>query len=1373
MNRMVAFKAGHAHDRKTGHFLRLGVVTIFLAAILSCRLIEEERGPRTFSFDGMYEALKSFDRVDILIADSLKSDSITIFSDQVNSQDDLKRIPVPGYNGNVAIIIIKGFNKDSLAYQVEKIFDGRSKETLKTQYVRMPGTRLEFDIQTLDLLEGESIDLPSIKISPKEFGEEDLEWISTDHSRARISGSKITGVSKGSLELVARLKLDTVHSARVLITVRRDPSAPEMFEIQPESLTLAAGGALKRLTVSVRPTGANELVNWHLADTSVASISQSGWVKGKTRGTTWVWGESKAKVNLRDSTFIRVSDPVKVTGVKFIQDSTILFINGVAESLFVVVEPPDADQSVEYLIEGEEKVSISSGRMKGVEPGLATVRAVSLVDGSKSAILRVNVLAAQQVDSVVAGPQTNRLYTNGKSLTLYATVYGATFSKLVQWRSNNPDIARVDASGKIYPVSSGITRILAVSQADSTKRDSVDVVVKMDIPTLDVGPDTLLAPGDTIHIYPVISQEYGRIIRFKWDFDGDGEWDGESPEPRPISNVFATAGNFSAEFLVEDEEGNIQRDFRAIVVTTSKVKLQVLSPSRDTIVNRTPITIRYKLNESIRTQVQGLKDGLNTLRISDSLPGLGSAQAFLRVTLDSVPPIVRFLSPLADQSFRSRSMSVSWTVDNVEQDSQLVETLGESEGQHVLSRTAYDAAGNKGTASITVILDTKPPLVKITSPPDGFLTRNKIIPIEWSVDGTTQKTDTLEVLHEGGQQVVRRGADLAGNRDSATVQLTLDTKPPSIRILSPSDGSVTANSRVTVLWTVDNVPQTIDTLTDLSEGLNEIIRVARDSAGNEDTARVKVSLNTKVPIVEITSPLPGAATNQNSLIVSWKVNGVSQPSTMESLPFEGENTILRTYKDSLGLEGSASIKVIRDTQPPKAPSVSAAVGLINSQNPTSSAVWNWNSGGDNEGGSGIPTTNSYRLQVNGNSPEIVTAATWTLKLPGEGLQTLRVQQIDRAGNWSPFSDTVVIRVDRIPPAQPKILARNPTSSPNWTWLGAEDGNGRFRYKLDAASTYKETRLTSYMLHEFSGSEHTLRVQEADEAGNWSADAAVTVVMDHRYPNLPPTEFQFTSCQEPGPVNDTVPSGKDSQGFFSIFDGESLKGWWNDCKTSHTNGNSSAIWGVDTGTQSLYTRQAVDFSGGLLVTNKMFGNYEIIMDVWVGYGNDGGIFHRTTNTGRCYNSDLDFIPGNSIGGAFGEGGFESLNLDPFSVSSSTTIQAKPIWTAYTSTQFPTSFGCSEGGCVSSDWPNLWNPEGWNQFRIEVFGSAPRVRTYLRKFGSPRWVPLQDHQSNNSSQPTGPIGINVHKASGRWSSNPTWYRNIRVRELDESGNPAMSP
>src|SRR3954465_1832577 len=159
------------------------------------------------------------------------------------------------------------------------------------------------------------------------------------------------------------------------------------------------------------------------------------------------------------------------------------------------------------------------------------------------------------------------------------------------------------------------------------------------------------------------------------------------------------------------------------------------------------------------------------------------------------------------------------------------------------------------------------------------------------------------------------------------------------------------------------------------------------------------------------------------------------------------------------------------------------------------------------------------------------------------------------------------------------------------------------------------------------------------------------------------------CQDGPKMNgafpDTVASAPDSEGFVSIFNGTDLTGWWEDSQTHTDNKTVGGIWIVDPSQHILYSKENGS-DGDILVTNKKYDNYEIILDVWPIFGNDGGVFNRVTPSGSCWQSTIDYISGSSVGGSYNEKSWTSGNLndDPFLFSGSPANPSVSTWTSFT-------------------------------------------------------------------------------------------------------------
>ncbi|MCD6024148.1 MAG: hypothetical protein K0Q91_1064 [Fibrobacteria bacterium] len=214
--------------------------------------------------------------------------------------------------------------------------------------------------------------------------------------------------------------------------------------------------------------------------------------------------------------------------------------------------------------------------------------------------------------------------------------------------------------------------------------------------------------------------------------------------------------------------------------------------------------------------------------------------------------------------------------------------------------------------------------------------------------------------------------------------------------------------------------------------------------------------------------------------------------------------------------------------------------------------------------------------------------------------------------------------------------------------------------------------------------------------------------------------------------DTVAGAPDANGFYTIFDGKTSKGWWQNCLSTHSSGNRTAggIFRVDSVRGAIYAMSRAQV-GGLLSTKKRYAHYEVMFEWWPQFGNDGGLFNRYSILGTGNNTSvasnqmvLDYCSsGCGVFSYYSEAGYPGgRNGRPWSYNSVSSItipgsgggagtQGSPDindWSKNTSRQNlitglgPADIGCASTGCVQADYLRLWNQSGWNQVRQVYYG-----------------------------------------------------------------------
>src|SRR5689334_1422604 len=93
---------------------------------------------------------------------------------------------------------------------------------------------------------------------------------------------------------------------------------------------------------------------------------------------------------------------------------------------------------------------------------------------------------------------------------------------------------------------------------------------------------------------------------------------------------------------------------------------------------------------------------------------------------------------------------------------------------------------------------------------------------------------------------------------------------------------------------------------------------------------------------------------------------------------------------------------------------------------------------------------------------------------------------------------------------------------------------------------------------------------------------------------------------------TAGEKKKGDGYVAIFDGKSLDGWHVSAKSGHSGMSkhkSGGKWQVKDG--YITGTQDEPGNGGLIITNKKYKNFEVVLEMKNDFGLDSGLFLRST------------------------------------------------------------------------------------------------------------------------------------------------------------------
>lgn len=577
--------------------------------LIACHLEQDTQVENSLSFGHDYDALSKYDSIVIEVRDADSNLIANIFNRKPQSSSDLDQIAVPGWNGGPIFISITGWMAGTPVpvYKEEKKYNGNTRKTESEVVVVHPNPGIATKDNLIILIyESQSAPLPRIEITPANLINTELKWTSDNPAIAAIQVGNIVAVSVGSARITAKLGYDTTKVMVFEVKVQADSKLPVSLELDRDTLYLAANGAPGRFEINVNPSTAGAGVAWRLSDSSVAALQADGTFTGLKKGLTKVWAHSANKASILDSGYILVSEPIRVTQVRFRKESVQLFVRGAGEILAVDILPEQANPAVTFIVSDPSKATLKGDTLLPIAEGNLSVTVLSVEDTSKADTLSVTIQAPVTVTSIKVSQDTLTLYRKGESRQITAKVSPDAAPQSIQWTSSSTENATVDpTTGLIVPFKAGFAFIIATSMVDKGKRDSVEVSIKDDVPKLVVGPDTVISVGQSLLFLPVATQEFGTIISYRYDLDGNGAWDDTVASISAKTFTYNLAKVYVVRFWVRDTEGNEVTAERRILVASSAT-IVINNPPDNSYTNKKTVKVEWSVDgnpqDSLTTQ---------------------------------------------------------------------------------------------------------------------------------------------------------------------------------------------------------------------------------------------------------------------------------------------------------------------------------------------------------------------------------------------------------------------------------------------------------------------------------------------------------------------------------------------------------------------------------------------------------------------------------------------------------------------------------------------------------------------------------------------------------------------------------------------------
>ena len=392
---------------------------------------------------------------------------------------------------------------------------------------------------------------------------------------------------------------------------------------------------------------------------------------------------------------------------------------------------------------------------------------------------------------------------------------------------------------------------------------------------------------------------------------------------------------------------------------------------------------------------------------------------------------------------------------------------------------------------------------------------------------------TLSGLGEGDHTIELELLDLTGGRSLAFVNVTVDTLPPAIVVLSP--GALTSEVPVILLGVtepsstvlVNEVEVPVSEVGEFSmdlgsdEGTILVDIVVTDAAGHVNSTTLTIVVDISPPELVVTSPLPGAWVTSTEVMVTGTVepgavvtvNGwepvVSGNQFSISVPgSEGPLDLEIVAVDPAGNEARLSILVNIDTE---APNLFVNEPTDEHVSPVHEVVFSGT----------LYEENLLSLTVGGEAIAVLDGVWTTMIQLEEGMNQVEVVATDEAGHVRQVTRNVL--VDSIAPVMTATLVIGDEEyDASVTTVRTRDTDAFLRVYLTEACTVTVTGLKPVQASEGSNritlpfAENmavTISVVASDEAGHSSDTATWTVTVDNLAPVIEVTEPQSGTVVE--------------------------------------------------------------------------------------------------------------------------------------------------------------------------------------------------------------------------------------------------------------------
>ncbi|MBC8290889.1 MAG: DUF1080 domain-containing protein [Planctomycetes bacterium] len=245
--------------------------------------------------------------------------------------------------------------------------------------------------------------------------------------------------------------------------------------------------------------------------------------------------------------------------------------------------------------------------------------------------------------------------------------------------------------------------------------------------------------------------------------------------------------------------------------------------------------------------------------------------------------------------------------------------------------------------------------------------------------------------------------------------------------------------------------------------------------------------------------------------------------------------------------------------------------------------------------------------------------------------------------------------------------------------------------------------------------------------------------------------------------------KKDNDWIELFDGKTLKGWHkNPERIGHGTGG---IWRAEDGAITGEQDPPGSGNGGIVLTDRKFGNFELLIDMKPDWGVCSGLFLRSNDKGQCLQMMVDYHDAGNVGHLYGEG-TGGFNTRTFDIDGIYKGEDKKLVGIKTSKHKAAKEVGLISSCTPEEWVKAWKLNDWNTAKVRITGDNPKITTWIN---GQRVCEFDGATSSNEKYQAdkkkildtigteGSIAVQVHGGKGWPKGSKCRWKNIRIKSL----------